>query len=237
MGSENEFADDENSIFEDNLSRRGSLFVSRRCDRRSSSMSQCSFLPHFLLAPNGIKHSSVDCNGVVSLVGGNSLPSSPVGLLLPKVTVDMASTGDNVRKGCLAQMVLFQLLYSSVVCSVVFLFLLLFVLFLSDSHCVLCSMHCIPSCEINISTHQLYIFDIIEHNFPKYTNGSKYISAFQAAIGFYSFKFAVNILLHLFSCFVSNLNYCGSDMIANRGHFENPTVKTLQYKKMKGYGW
>ncbi|XP_053185142.1 sodium channel, voltage-gated, type I-like, alpha [Scomber japonicus] len=95
MGSENEFADDENSIFEDNLSRRGSLFVPRRCDRRSSSMSQCSFLPHFLLAPSGIKRSSVDCNGVVSLVGGNSLPSSPVGLLLPKVTVDMASTGDN----------------------------------------------------------------------------------------------------------------------------------------------
>ncbi|XP_070693935.1 sodium channel, voltage-gated, type I-like, alpha [Pempheris klunzingeri] len=83
-GSENGFADDESSIFEDNLSRRGSLFLPRRCDRRSSSMSQCSFLPHLLLSPNGIKHSSVDCNGVVSLVGGNSLPSSPVGLRLPK---------------------------------------------------------------------------------------------------------------------------------------------------------
>ncbi|XP_059198402.1 sodium channel, voltage-gated, type I-like, alpha [Centropristis striata] len=95
VGSENEFADDENSIFEDSLSRRGSLFLPRRCDRRSSSMSQCSFLPHLLLPTNGIKHSSVDCNGVVSLMGGNSLPSSPVGLLLPKVTVDTASTGDN----------------------------------------------------------------------------------------------------------------------------------------------
>ncbi|XP_056245271.1 sodium channel, voltage-gated, type I-like, alpha [Seriola aureovittata] len=94
-GSETDFADDENSIFEDNLSRRGSLFLPRRFDRRSSSMSQCSFLPHLLLPPNGIMHSSVDCNGVVSLVGGNSIPSSPVGLLLPKVTVDMASTGDN----------------------------------------------------------------------------------------------------------------------------------------------
>ncbi|XP_073329243.1 sodium channel, voltage-gated, type I-like, alpha [Pagrus major] len=93
-GSENEFADDENSIFEDNLSRRGSLFLPRR-DRRSSSMSQCSFLSHLFLPHNGIKHSSVDCNGVVSLVGGNSLPSSPGGLRLPKVTVDMASTGDN----------------------------------------------------------------------------------------------------------------------------------------------
>ncbi|XP_044222779.1 sodium channel, voltage-gated, type I-like, alpha [Thunnus albacares] len=95
MGSENEFADDENSIFEDNLSRRGSLFVPRRCDRRSSSMSQCSFLSHFLHPSNGIKHSTVDCNGIVSLVGGNSLPSSPAGLLLPKVTVDTASAGDN----------------------------------------------------------------------------------------------------------------------------------------------
>ncbi|TDH06943.1 hypothetical protein EPR50_G00118540 [Perca flavescens] len=95
VGSENEFADDENSIFEDNLSRRGSLFLPRSCDRRSSSMSQCSFLSHRLIPPSRIKHSSVDCNGVVSLVGGNSLPSSPVGLLLPKVTIDMASIGDN----------------------------------------------------------------------------------------------------------------------------------------------
>uniref|UniRef100_A0A8C5I7L5 Sodium channel protein n=1 Tax=Gouania willdenowi TaxID=441366 RepID=A0A8C5I7L5_GOUWI len=93
--SENEFADDESSIFEDNLSRRGSLFFPPRRDRHSSSISQCSFLPHLLLQRNGLMHSSVDCNGVVSLVGGNSLPSSPVGLLLPKVTVDMASTGDN----------------------------------------------------------------------------------------------------------------------------------------------
>ncbi|XP_054471255.1 sodium channel, voltage-gated, type I-like, alpha isoform X1 [Anoplopoma fimbria] len=84
MGSENEFADDENSIFEDNLSRRGSLFLPRSRDRRSSSMSQRSFLSHLLLSSNGIKPSSVDCNGVVSLVGGNSLPPSPGGLLLPK---------------------------------------------------------------------------------------------------------------------------------------------------------
>ncbi|CAG5865560.1 unnamed protein product [Menidia menidia] len=96
VGSENEFADDENSIFEDSLSQRGSLFHPQRCDRRSSSMSQCSFLPHFLIQHNGIRHSSVDFNGVVSLVDGNSLISSPpVGLRLPKVMVDMASTGDN----------------------------------------------------------------------------------------------------------------------------------------------
>ncbi|KAM6978427.1 LOW QUALITY PROTEIN: sodium channel, voltage-gated, type I-like, alpha [Tautogolabrus adspersus] len=95
IGSENEFADDENSIFDDNLSRRGSLFFPTSRDRNSSSMSQGSFLPNFLLQTNGIKHSSVDCNGVVSLMGWNSLPSSPVGLLLPKVTIDVASTAEN----------------------------------------------------------------------------------------------------------------------------------------------
>lgn len=98
VSSENEFADDENSIFEDNLSRRGSLFHAQRCDRCSSSMSQCSFLPHLRFQPTSVRHSSVDCNGVVSLVDGNFLPSSPpMGLLLPKVTLDVASTGDNVR--------------------------------------------------------------------------------------------------------------------------------------------
>uniref|UniRef100_A0A672IVV1 Sodium channel protein n=1 Tax=Salarias fasciatus TaxID=181472 RepID=A0A672IVV1_SALFA len=96
--SENEFADDENSIFEDSLSRRGSFFLPQRRDRHSSSMSQCSFLPHLLLQPKGLMHSSVDRNGIVSLVGGNSLPSSPLGLQPPKVMIDMASTGDNVRK-------------------------------------------------------------------------------------------------------------------------------------------
>ncbi|XP_059331599.1 sodium channel protein type 2 subunit alpha-like isoform X9 [Ammospiza nelsoni] len=42
-GSENEFADDEHSTFEDNSSRRGSLFVPRRhAERRSSNISQAS---------------------------------------------------------------------------------------------------------------------------------------------------------------------------------------------------
>uniref|UniRef100_A0A674PNM9 Sodium channel protein n=1 Tax=Takifugu rubripes TaxID=31033 RepID=A0A674PNM9_TAKRU len=40
VGSETEFADDENSIFEGNLNRRGSLFLPRSRDRRDSSMSQ-----------------------------------------------------------------------------------------------------------------------------------------------------------------------------------------------------
>lgn len=105
MGSETEFADDENSIFEGNLNRRGSLFLPRSRDRRNSGMSQCSFLSHLLLPTSGIKRSSIDSNGVVSLVGGNSLPSLPVGPPLPKLMVDMASTGDNVRKAHVTQMV------------------------------------------------------------------------------------------------------------------------------------
>uniref|UniRef100_A0A8C7W4C8 Sodium channel protein n=1 Tax=Oncorhynchus mykiss TaxID=8022 RepID=A0A8C7W4C8_ONCMY len=93
IGSENDFADDENSTFEDNDSRRGSLFVPRRSDRRSSNVSQNSMPSHVVLPANGKMHSSVDCNGVVSLVGGASLPKSPEGLLQPEVTVDKASTG------------------------------------------------------------------------------------------------------------------------------------------------
>ncbi|XP_076026026.1 sodium channel, voltage-gated, type I-like, alpha isoform X1 [Genypterus blacodes] len=97
IGSENEFADDEHSIFEDNFSRRGSLFIPRSYDRRSSNMSQCSFLSHLLLQPNGMRHSSVDCNGVVSLMGGGSLPSSPVEQLLPS---DDTTDTEYKQPGC-----------------------------------------------------------------------------------------------------------------------------------------
>ncbi|KAJ8282365.1 hypothetical protein COCON_G00048840 [Conger conger] len=95
VGSENDFADDEHSTFEDADSRRGSLFVPRRSERRSSNISMSS---HVLLPANGKMHCAVDCNGVVSLVGGASVPTSPVGLLLPEVTVDKPTTDDNVRK-------------------------------------------------------------------------------------------------------------------------------------------
>ncbi|KAI1898286.1 hypothetical protein AGOR_G00070760 [Albula goreensis] len=83
VGSENDFADDEHSTFEDTDSRRGSLFVPRRAERRSSNVSMSS---HVLLPANGKMHCAVDCNGVVSLVGGASVPTSPVGLLLPEGT-------------------------------------------------------------------------------------------------------------------------------------------------------
>ncbi|KAJ1188373.1 hypothetical protein NDU88_005134 [Pleurodeles waltl] len=89
FGSENDFADDEHSTFEDNESRRGSLFVPHRYkERRNSTISQASKSSRILpvLPVNGKMHSTVDCNGVVSLLGGPSGPTSPVGLLLPEGT-------------------------------------------------------------------------------------------------------------------------------------------------------
>uniref|UniRef100_UPI0037E7A686 sodium channel, voltage-gated, type I like, alpha b isoform X8 n=1 Tax=Semicossyphus pulcher TaxID=241346 RepID=UPI0037E7A686 len=87
MGSENDFADDEHSTFEESDSRRGSLFLPRRLERRCSAVSQTSLgAPRIVLPANGKMHCAVDCNGVVSLVGGTSVTTSPVGLLLPEVT-------------------------------------------------------------------------------------------------------------------------------------------------------
>uniref|UniRef100_A0A3B3UAW7 Sodium channel protein n=1 Tax=Poecilia latipinna TaxID=48699 RepID=A0A3B3UAW7_9TELE len=78
MGSENDFADDEHSTFEENDSRRGSLFLPRRLERRCSAVSQTSLgAPRIVLPANGKMHCSVDCNGVVSLVGGTSVTTSP----------------------------------------------------------------------------------------------------------------------------------------------------------------
>ncbi|XP_075465303.1 sodium channel protein type 2 subunit alpha-like isoform X2 [Ascaphus truei] len=94
VGSENDFADDEHSTFEDNESRRGSLFVpNRQGERRNSNISQTSKASR-TLPVNGKMHSTVDCNGVVSLLGGPSAPTSPVGLLLP----EGANTENEIRK-------------------------------------------------------------------------------------------------------------------------------------------
>uniref|UniRef100_A0A5F8G620 Sodium channel protein n=1 Tax=Monodelphis domestica TaxID=13616 RepID=A0A5F8G620_MONDO len=98
VGSENDFADDEHSTFEDNESRRDSLFVPRRHgERRNSNISQASRSSRMLAVfpVNGKMHSTVDCNGVVSLVGGPSAPTSPVGQLLPEVIIDKPATDDN----------------------------------------------------------------------------------------------------------------------------------------------
>ncbi|PKU49448.1 sodium channel protein type 2 subunit alpha-like isoform x1 [Limosa lapponica baueri] len=98
IGSENDFADDEHSTFEDNGSRRGSLFLPRRHgERRSSNISQASRSSRRLTAfpVNGKMHSTVDCNGVVSLVDGPAGLLSPTGQLLPEVIIDKPTTDDN----------------------------------------------------------------------------------------------------------------------------------------------
>uniref|UniRef100_A0A8C2UCB8 Sodium channel protein n=1 Tax=Coturnix japonica TaxID=93934 RepID=A0A8C2UCB8_COTJA len=98
-GSENEFADDEHSTVEESEGRRDSLFIPiRGRDRRSSysgysGYSQGSRSSRIFpnLRRNIKRNSTVDCNGVVSLIGGP--PSSmPGGRLLPEVKIHKAGT-------------------------------------------------------------------------------------------------------------------------------------------------
>nr|DBA19789.1 TPA: hypothetical protein GDO54_015566 [Pyxicephalus adspersus] len=76
VGSENDFADDEHSTFEENERDSVSL-PGRHGERRNSNRSLTSrssrILP--LLSMNGKMHSTVDCNGVVSLVSGSGAPA------------------------------------------------------------------------------------------------------------------------------------------------------------------
>uniref|UniRef100_A0A7M4FKH2 Sodium channel protein n=1 Tax=Crocodylus porosus TaxID=8502 RepID=A0A7M4FKH2_CROPO len=100
VGSENDFADDEHSTFEDNESRRDSLFVPHRHgERRNSNISQASRSSRTIppLPANGKMHSTVDCNGVVSLVGGPPALTSPTGQLLPEVIPDKAALGTSTE--------------------------------------------------------------------------------------------------------------------------------------------
>ncbi|XP_061464579.1 sodium channel protein type 3 subunit alpha-like isoform X2 [Rhineura floridana] len=96
IGSENDFADDEHSTLEDNESRRDSFFVPNRhnSECRNSNTSQVSLSSRMVPAvpANGKMHSTVDCNGVVSLVGGPL--TSPTGQLLPEGT----TTETEIRK-------------------------------------------------------------------------------------------------------------------------------------------
>uniref|UniRef100_A0A672UR16 Sodium channel protein n=1 Tax=Strigops habroptila TaxID=2489341 RepID=A0A672UR16_STRHB len=105
-GSENEFADDEHSTVEESEGRRDSLFIPiRGRDRRSSysgysGYSQGSRSSRIFpnLRRSVKRNSTVDCNGVVSLIGGP--PSSmPGGRLLPEVKIDKAGTTEiEIRK-------------------------------------------------------------------------------------------------------------------------------------------
>ncbi|XP_044141388.1 sodium channel protein type 8 subunit alpha [Bufo gargarizans] len=97
--SENEFADDEHSTVEESEGRRDSLFIPVRHNRRNSYNSGYSqgsrssrIFPN--LRRNVKRNSTVDCNGVVSLIGGPGA-KIPGGRLLPEVKIDKAATDDS----------------------------------------------------------------------------------------------------------------------------------------------
>ncbi|XP_027013080.2 sodium channel, voltage gated, type VIII, alpha subunit b isoform X1 [Tachysurus fulvidraco] len=92
VGSENEFADDEHSTVEESEDRRGSLFIPYR--RNSySGYSQGSSRINPLAPHTGCKrNSTVDCNGVVSLIGPGP------GRLLPEVKIDKAASDDSTTE-------------------------------------------------------------------------------------------------------------------------------------------
>jgi hypothetical protein len=115
IGSENDFADDEHSTFEDNDSRRDSLFVPHRHgERRPSNVSQASRASRGIptLPMNGKMHSAVDCNGVVSLVGGPSALTSPVGQLLPEVRTIKAASESTEKERTWVQSGMWVLIYT-----------------------------------------------------------------------------------------------------------------------------
>ncbi|XP_068123457.1 sodium channel protein type 8 subunit alpha-like isoform X1 [Hyperolius riggenbachi] len=98
--TENEFADDEHSTVEESEGRRDSLFIPVRGHNRrnsyNSGYSQGSRSSRIFpnLRRNVKRSSAVDCNGVVSIIGG---PGSniPGGRLLPEVKIDKAATTDS----------------------------------------------------------------------------------------------------------------------------------------------
>uniref|UniRef100_A0A6Q2YDV3 Sodium channel protein n=1 Tax=Esox lucius TaxID=8010 RepID=A0A6Q2YDV3_ESOLU len=94
VGSENEFADDEHSTVEETEDRRGSLFIPYRRSSYSGYSQGSSRLIN-PLAPHtgGKRNSTVDCNGVVSLIA-----HQPGGRLLPEVKIDKAATDDSTTE-------------------------------------------------------------------------------------------------------------------------------------------
>ncbi|XP_059812015.1 sodium channel protein type 8 subunit alpha-like isoform X6 [Hypanus sabinus] len=98
--SETEFADDEHSTVEEtDGNRKNSLFVpNKEPNRRNSyggySQPSKSSKMFPVLPVNPKRNSTVDCNGVVSLIGGPGA-TLPGGRLLPEVIIDKAATDDS----------------------------------------------------------------------------------------------------------------------------------------------
>uniref|UniRef100_A0A8C4SHK0 Sodium channel protein n=1 Tax=Erpetoichthys calabaricus TaxID=27687 RepID=A0A8C4SHK0_ERPCA len=88
-GSENEFADDEHSTVEESEGRRDSLFIPVRRNSYSGNSQGSRSSRIIPVLPHNVKrNSTVDCNGVVSLIGGPA-PSMPGGRLLPEPTTEV----------------------------------------------------------------------------------------------------------------------------------------------------
>ncbi|XP_039180234.1 sodium channel protein type 5 subunit alpha-like isoform X6 [Crotalus tigris] len=94
MGSEAEFADDDISTVGDSEIQHGSLLIPRN-GRRLSAQSQGIYSSP-IYTYSSKRNSSVDCNGVVSLIGGGESldPTTPTDVLLPPVTADKYGTAD-----------------------------------------------------------------------------------------------------------------------------------------------
>ncbi|XP_043103972.1 sodium channel, voltage-gated, type I-like, alpha [Puntigrus tetrazona] len=92
--SENNYADDEQSVCEETGSRRNSLFIPSRSERLYSTLSKSSLTPRILLPSNGKARYVVDSNGMVIVSGGASSPNSPSGLLTPEVSRKRATFDD-----------------------------------------------------------------------------------------------------------------------------------------------
>uniref|UniRef100_A0AAY4CAI4 Sodium channel protein n=1 Tax=Denticeps clupeoides TaxID=299321 RepID=A0AAY4CAI4_9TELE len=93
VGSENEFADDEHSTVEESEDRRGSLFIPYRRNSYSGYSQGSSRINPLAPHTGGKRNSTVDCNGVVSLIG----PGGP-GRLLPEVKIDKAASDDSTTE-------------------------------------------------------------------------------------------------------------------------------------------
>ncbi|XP_046881398.1 sodium channel, voltage gated, type VIII, alpha subunit b [Hypomesus transpacificus] len=93
VGSENEFADDEHSTVEESEDRRGSLFIPYRRNSYSGNSQGSSRINPLVPHSGGKRNSTVDCNGVVSLIG-----PGPGGRLLPEVKIDKAATDDSTTE-------------------------------------------------------------------------------------------------------------------------------------------
>ncbi|XP_059418520.1 sodium channel, voltage-gated, type I-like, alpha [Carassius carassius] len=94
VNSENNYADDEQSMCEETGSRRDSLFLPSRSERLYSTLSKSSLTPRILLPSNGKVRYMVDSNGMVIVSGGASSPNSPSGILTPEVSRKRATFDD-----------------------------------------------------------------------------------------------------------------------------------------------